>query len=197
VLGGLADMRDILVNARSCPDENLRTNLLISFVGQMQQTIQAESPAKSQTTLPETDILRTIQDLVNNTLPAHVSLHTSHLQTQQLYRPSPLVLLWPRLVLLPPAVIYAVGTLYSSRASIFEMAQEVKQTTEAFVRGWLLEPMREVIKTVRAGGDEGVIVRREGITADFDVGSSFPKFVSLTDFVCLVPGTHDSGFGSR
>jgi nuclear control of ATPase protein 2 len=164
-------MRDILANARTCSDVNLRTNLLVSFVDQMQRIIVAESPGEYQaTTPPDTDILRTIQDLVNTTIPAHVSMHTSYLQTQQLHRPTALVRLWPRLLLLPPAVIYAIGTLYSSRAGIFEMAKEVKETSEAFVRSWLLEPIREIIKTVRAGGDEGVIVRREGITADFDVG---------------------------
>ena len=49
------------------------------------------------------------------------------------------------------------------------MACDAKETLRGFVTGWLIEPLREIMKTVRAGGEDGVIVRKEGVAADFEV----------------------------
>jgi nuclear-control-of-ATPase protein 2 len=51
------------------------------------------------------------------------------------------------------------------------MAHDARETLENFFKDWLLEPIKDVIKTIRTGGEEGVIVRKEGVAADMDVGS--------------------------
>jgi nuclear-control-of-ATPase protein 2 len=92
------------------------------------------------------------------------------LKSRQLLRPSRLTQLWPRLVFLPPFILFSIKTLYSSRESLFALANDTQETLIKFVRGWLLEPLQDVIRTVRAGRDGGVIIRKEGIAADFAVG---------------------------
>ncbi|KAG6815740.1 hypothetical protein H0H87_011851 [Tephrocybe sp. NHM501043] len=92
--------------------------------------------------------------------------HQQLLESRDLLRPSRLTLIWPRLLLLPPLCFYALRSAYASRASLAEFAIDAKATAEGFVRGWLLDPLKDVVKTVRAGSEDGVIVQKEGIAAD-------------------------------
>ncbi|KAH0586219.1 hypothetical protein H2248_007475 [Termitomyces sp. 'cryptogamus'] len=93
-------------------------------------------------------------------------VHQRLLESKELCRPPRLILMWPRLLLLPPLCIYILRSAYTSRASLAELAFDAKATAEGFVRGWLLDPLKDVIKTVRAGSQDGVIVQKEGIAAD-------------------------------
>ncbi|KAJ7076389.1 NCA2-domain-containing protein [Mycena belliarum] len=113
-----------------------------------------------------TDNVEHVQRLSSSLLPAHTASHAHALQP--LRRPSRLILLWPTLVLLPPIALYTARTLYASRDSIVQMAGEAKATAAGFVRNSLLEPLREVLKTVRTGGEDGVIVHKEGVAADLE-----------------------------
>ncbi|KAJ7654165.1 ATP synthase regulation protein NCA2-domain-containing protein [Mycena rosella] len=99
-------------------------------------------------------------------LPNHIAAHGSAIQ--QFRRPSRLILLWPRLLLFPPLALYTIRSLYASRASIVEMALGAKETVEGFVKNSLIDPLKEILKTVRTGGEDGVIVRKEGVAADLD-----------------------------
>ncbi|KAG6377078.1 ATP synthase regulation protein NCA2-domain-containing protein [Boletus reticuloceps] len=94
--------------------------------------------------------------------------HASYLDDRDLRRPSRLTLMWPRLLLLPPLTLYCVKTLYASRATLTDLAVDTLETIHNFVTGWLLEPLREVFRTIRAGGEEGVIVRRSAVSADLN-----------------------------
>ncbi|KAF8914858.1 ATP synthase regulation protein NCA2-domain-containing protein [Mucidula mucida] len=101
-------------------------------------------------------------------LHSSIAANTEAKEHEQLTKPSRLVLLWPKLFLLPPLALYSTRLLYESRESLFDMALEAHDTIKAFVRGWLLDPMKDILDTVRARGDEGVIVRKEGVTADLE-----------------------------
>ncbi|KAG6890607.1 hypothetical protein C0995_006583 [Termitomyces sp. Mi166 len=103
--------------------------------------------------------------------------HRCLLESEELRRPSRLTLIWPQLLLLPPLCIYTLRSAYSSRASLAELAFDAKATAENFVKGWLLDPLKDVIKTVRAGSQDGVIVQKEGIAADLAV--SIPDYISF------------------
>jgi nuclear-control-of-ATPase protein 2 len=50
-----------------------------------------------------------------------------------------------------------------------ELAIDTKETVEGFAKNSLIDPLKEVLRTVRTGGEDGVIVRREGVVADLDV----------------------------
>ncbi|KAJ7606812.1 NCA2-domain-containing protein [Roridomyces roridus] len=107
-----------------------------------------------------------LQLVSSSLLPGHVADHASVIQ--QLQRPSRLILLWPKLLLLPPLTLYAVRTLYASRVTIAEMVLEAKETIEGFVKNSLVDPIKDILKTVRTGGEDGVIVRKEGVMADLE-----------------------------
>jgi len=76
-------------------------------------------------------------------------------------------------VLFPPLVLYACRSLYASRASLEDIAREALETLKGFVRGWLLEPLRDVLMTIRSGSDDGtgMLVHKEGVLADLEVSS--------------------------
>ena len=71
--------------------------------------------------------------------------------------------------------------------------QDVSRTLEEFARGagetvrgfwedWVVEPLRGIVRTVRAGREDGVIVTKESVRADLDVSvcwGSDPGFPSL------------------
>jgi nuclear-control-of-ATPase protein 2 len=183
VLGTLSKMRHLLETALGehpvpgGPDgfnphiDKLRT--IVKRILQLVDEDRVEEPSSPPPRSPGHNIFYIrLLVLAGNILPYHTSLHKYRLRAQHLLRPSRLALLWPRHVLGIPLIIYAIRQAYSSRASMVEVAQESIRTTEGFLRGYLLEPMRDVVKTVRAGGEDGIIVRKEGIAADMDVSFS-------------------------
>ncbi|KAF8204420.1 ATP synthase regulation protein NCA2-domain-containing protein [Mycena galopus ATCC 62051] len=115
---------------------------------------------------PGQDDAEGVQHISSLLLPGHIAEHFD--VVQQFRRPSRLTLLWPKLLLIPPLTLYALRSLYASRASIMEMARDAKETIAGFIRNSLIDPLKEVLKTVRTGGEDGVIVRKEGVAADFD-----------------------------
>jgi nuclear control of ATPase protein 2 len=184
VLGILTDMRDQLANALKEEMPVVHTNdvevddKLALFVDTLRRSMAGELASPLSTPSPPSlasthqDILENIQTLANDTLRTHLTQHMNYLQSQKLNRPSQLVLLWPRLLILLPMSVYLLHA-YASRASLVEMAQEVVDTLEMFFRDWLFEPVKDIIKTIRAGGEEGVIVTKEGVAADMDVSPLF------------------------
>ncbi|KAJ7216780.1 ATP synthase regulation protein NCA2-domain-containing protein [Mycena haematopus] len=68
----------------------------------------------------------------------------------------------------PALTLYALRSLYTSRASIVQLARDAKETAEGFLKNSLIDPLKEILKTVRTGGEDGVIVRKEGVAADLD-----------------------------
>ena len=81
------------------------------------------------------------------------------------------------------------------------MLKDARETVEGFVKGWLVEPLKEVLKTVRAGGAEGeagVIVSKEGVIADLEVTFLLCSLRFLFSLMfTLVVGTHDAFACSR
>lgn len=115
--------------------------------------------------------IQALAHLSNETLPELTRSHKRMLRDNGLLRPRSLVLIWPKVVLLPPLLLLACKSLYASRTSLKEVAKDAVETLRGFVRGWLLEPLRDVLRTVRSGSgdEEGVLVRKEGVLADLDV----------------------------
>ncbi|KAJ6486110.1 NCA2-domain-containing protein [Mycena vitilis] len=112
------------------------------------------------------DNVEHVQHISSTLLPSHIAEHNNTIQ--QLGRPSRLTRIWPTLLILPPVTLYTLRTLYASRASIMDMALEAKETLEGFIKNSLLDPLKEILKTVRTGGEDGVIVRKQGVAADLD-----------------------------
>lgn len=147
-IGELSEFRATLVDSQS----DQQAHHLLSIVGGAQE--EGVSP------------LATLFEL---TLPSLRTGHANVLETRQLTRPSRLVQMWPKLVLAPPIILSLIRSAYASREDLFDMALEAHDTVKAFVRGWLLEPVKDILNTVRTGAGEGMIVHKEGVTADLDV----------------------------
>ncbi|KAI8986214.1 NCA2-domain-containing protein [Trametes punicea] len=169
-LGVLAEMRDRLASALEKNSNDEAVAELAGFATYLQCIVDGE-----EAPLPEAldiisvgRVVESLSVLANCTLPSHTSLHSAELKSGQLRRPSRLTLIWPQLVFLPPLALYAIRTVYASRASLEELAKEAVETMKSFWESWVLEPLRGIVKTVRAGHDDGVIVTRESVRADLD-----------------------------
>ncbi|KAI0352663.1 NCA2-domain-containing protein [Trametes cingulata] len=172
VLGVLAELRDKLTATLEESDNDRAVAGLAEFTAFLQNIVEGEEVASLQLAegerIPVGRVVESLSVLANVTLPSHTSLHSAELKSGQLRRPSRLTLLWPRIVFLPPLALYAIRTAYASRASLEELAKEAVETVKSFWESWILEPLRGIIKTVRAGHDDGVIVTRESVRADLD-----------------------------
>lgn len=167
-LGRLAQLRGTLTSVVKDQPWNTRSfvQVLASIIGGEMDASYITAPADTikEDLSPVPELLR-LSTIVFATQKAS---HT-HILLRNLQRPSRLTLLWPKLLLLPPLCLFALRSAYTSRATLAEVAKDARETAEGFIKGWLIEPIKEVLHTVRAGGDDGVIVRKEGVAADFDV----------------------------
>ena len=161
VLGKLVGMRPALMRALTPKEGAPNPDFLVEFVVALGSATSIELSGRT--------ILSNFVELSKTILVTRKQEHASYLDDQDLRRPSRLTLLWPRLVLLPPLTLYCVKILYASRATVTDLAVGTVETIHNFVTDWLLEPLREVFRTIRAGGEEGVIVRREAVSADLNV----------------------------
>ncbi|KZT73903.1 NCA2-domain-containing protein [Daedalea quercina L-15889] len=168
MLGALVNMRDLL--ASSLEDESIEQGLakLNEFSFALLQIVRSESSRAMDVSAGPVpalqDIAAALPDATGD--PSSSLLQTSALHVRGLARPSRLTLLWPQLIFLPPLALYAAKTAYASRASLCQLGREAVETIKSFWEQWLLEPLRGVVKTVRAGGEDGVIVNRESVQAD-------------------------------
>ncbi|KAF9221674.1 NCA2-domain-containing protein [Gyrodon lividus] len=166
VLGKLMGMRPGLMqalrvkNGGSSAESVPNPSFLLDFVTALGTATSVQ--------LSEQNVLSNFMELYKAIFITRKEEHASYLEAHDLRRPSRLTLMWPRLLLLPPLTLYCVKTLYASRATLTDLAQDTLETAHNLVTDWLLEPLRGIFKTIRTGGEEGVIVRREAVSADLD-----------------------------
>lgn len=134
----------------------------------------------SDTQAMSSDIVTALQNFASNDIPLHAAAHNTRFAF--LSRPSRLTLLWPRLAIIPPISILLFRAIYGSRQSIAETALEIHDTLKGFWFGYVIEPVRSILETVRTGGDESArIVNQEAVKADLEVRGNFtPKSQSST-----------------
>ncbi|KAH7911721.1 NCA2-domain-containing protein [Hygrophoropsis aurantiaca] len=172
VLGKLVSLRPqlaaVLDDTQSTSSATNQEHTLAEFLNSLLNATSITQPEVTSLATQAQDILPIIHSVYTGIFTLHRKSHNEFLDTRDLRRPSRIALLWPRLFLLPPFTFYCVRYLYASRASILDGAQETVETVRGFLRDWLLEPVKDVIKTIRTGGEEGIIVRKEAIAADLD-----------------------------
>ena len=135
------------------------------LVGQHVDTTNLGSPSS---------LLDALVTTSSKVLPMHTSLHKEDLRTYSLLRPSRLVRIWPRLLVLPPLTLYAIQRISASQDTLLSLAKDAWETLKGFWRGWLVEPLVEIAKTVRAGGEGSIIVQKGSIDADLQVFICYP-----------------------
>jgi len=123
----------------------------------------------------ETGPLSDHNDLVTAFLALNTSkipqVSTTHaVGLSGLRRPSRLTRLWPRLLLIPPAAIIIFRLIYGSEKTLTEHCVQIGETIHGFWQNYLFQPLRDILDTVRTGGDEGSrLVSPEGVKADTEV----------------------------
>ena len=143
-----------------------------------------------------TSLLDALVTTSSKVLPMHTSLHKEDLRTYSLLRPSRLVRIWPRLLVLPPLTLYAIQRISASQDTLLSLAEEAWETMKGFWRGWLVEPLADIAKTVRTGGEGGIIVQKGSINADLEVCICHPQFLVLTSCFA-VTRAYDTITGQR
>jgi len=111
-------------------------------------------------------------DLSIKVLPGHKRKNLTIFAENKLKRPSNFALAWPKLVLGPPLLLYGFKLLYTSKTSLQEVAEDAWNTLRGLWQGWLIDPLKDVLRTVRTGGEGSVIVQREAIASDLAVSES-------------------------
>ncbi|EKM79254.1 hypothetical protein AGABI1DRAFT_120679 [Agaricus bisporus var. burnettii JB137-S8] len=170
ILGQLSRMRNFLVSILSDPSyEYSGTTHFLPKIQRFVEILDQKAAVDVDTAYPSTT--QALAHLSHETIPQLRVSHKQMLGNNALLRPRTLVLIWPKIVLIPLLSLYVCKSLYASRVSLEEVAKDAVETVKGFVRGWLLEPLRDVLKTVRssyADDGVGVLVRKEGVLADLD-----------------------------
>ncbi|KAK0201882.1 NCA2-domain-containing protein [Desarmillaria ectypa] len=168
ILGNLGTLRQSLADSfQSLQDgDEYLVSELSAFAGVLKGVIEGKT--LSDKFQSRAAALSDFRDIQNITLPSCITAYATTLKERQLRRPSRFVQLWPKFLLIPPLAAYTVRSLYASRASLAQMALDAHETVKSFIMGWLVEPCLDIIHTVRARGEDGVIVQKEGVTADLE-----------------------------
>ena len=177
-LGQLAKLRSII-------NETGTAKQYQSFLCGIVQVLSPESVG-NQSAATSVELLLKLSTSLLPSLSCH---HTSSLKSSStssfsfILRPGPLVLFWPHLLVLPPLSLYFYKSHTYWVPALLDLARDTKETIRGFLTGWLIEPLKEVLRTIR--GDEGQgggIVRTENVRADLEVriASSLPLPFSHT-----------------
>lgn len=161
-LGHLVVLTNALEQALGAETAAERIQGLQAFVNRFSNALQPDGNDSQDSTA-------TLSALVRSNIPRHISLHQEQIVIHGLQRPSRLTLIWPKLVLIPPLALLAARSLYNSRDSLSQTVHDTVETLKGFWEDWLLGPLKDVVKTVRAGSDEGVIITKESVKADLEV----------------------------
>ncbi|KAL1744523.1 ATP synthase regulation protein NCA2-domain-containing protein [Schizophyllum fasciatum] len=157
-LGSLASMRATL---RDAPSEQE----LAALVRRMGQ------PAQTQAAIGNGDfaLLPELTTLCTSVLPRQAAAHRARVQELGLLRPGYWTRMWPAFAMAPPILLALGGYAWRSREALLEMLRDAKETARGFLIGYLLEPIKDVVRTVRSGGDGGgMLVHREAVEADIE-----------------------------
>ncbi|EKM51872.1 uncharacterized protein PHACADRAFT_177281 [Phanerochaete carnosa HHB-10118-sp] len=165
VLGSLLELRGDLSKVAETTTMADRTELLRSFVGTFRVAVDRGQWDVANEVLGPTEFSFLLADSI---LPQHITSHDEQVSKHGLRKPSRLTRYWPRLVFLPPLALFGIRWLYHSRDSLEQTTVYVVETLKSFWNDWLLGPLKEVVKTVRAGSDEGVIITKESVNADLE-----------------------------
>lgn len=199
-LGALASMREVVYDAlagRGTADGGRER--LATIIGLLEWSLQDDGLGVTSTltySLPEKkgqlrelsgpEAIRTVipqlQGLLSIDLLTSRSAHIEAVRT--LARPSRWMQLWPRVVFLPPLAYLAFKLVFNSQAQLYESLADAKATVVGFWNGWVLEPIRGIVQTVRADHETTMVVSKEGLHSDLDV-SGLPGHLNAIHLTLL------------
>jgi nuclear-control-of-ATPase protein 2 len=168
-----------LMNKHDHLSRTLQENLdeRAAFLEVMSQALVGRHADIAQLGL-STSLLDALVTTSSKVLPMHASLHQEDLRAYSLLRPSRLVRIWPRLLVLPPLTLYTIQRIGASQDTLLSLAKDARETLKGFWQGWLVEPLAEIAKTVRAGGEGSIIIQKGSIGADLEVFTYYLRSLS-------------------
>lgn len=199
ILGELTELRESIDGLLSS-DEESNQDLLddkFSWIMLRISSTLLQSESSDELTAPDFSKRMSIPTLTSNIASdSFNSIHSISVlhkqQLGQLSRPHRLVLLWPKIVFIPPAALWLTKYLYASRESIWQTLDDIQGTISGFWNGWVVGPIREILNTVRTGGDASMaIVSKDSLHADMAV-RYFLKHFYISLMRNTVTGTDDS-----
>ena len=145
------------------------------------ETILVRHSPDSIRTSHLSDIPDFLHQFLTKLLPQHAETHKACMQPYQ--RPSGWTRVWPKVVFGPPTVLLVFRMIYNNRGSIRTSVVDAKETLKGFWVKWVIEPVKDILNTVRTGGESGPrVTSREGLKSDMDVSFStfFLFLISLS-----------------
>lgn len=124
------------------------------------------SPSLTSTTQPK-PTAQTLLPLMQDRLPSLIHHLRDPLTIHG--RPSRFTRLWIPLLMLPPLIRYTSTQARANQAWIRAQLQNAGETIRGWVVGWVWEPLMDVTKTLRTGG-EGLGVAPTTVDSDRAVG---------------------------
>ena len=112
-----------------------------------------------------------LQRVLQVTLPSHSAKHRNLFTVHQ--RPGRWARSWPHLLLFPPLILLTMRSAYQNRSSIYTTIIDAGHTIRSFWTERVIEPVRDILKTVKTSGDEGAarVISRDGLKSDMEVGA--------------------------
>ncbi|GAA5967967.1 hypothetical protein JCM11641_003683 [Rhodosporidiobolus odoratus] len=129
--------------------------------------LSLSSPSITASSPPTTpsDLAHSLSYLLTRTLPFHTSHFTS--LSSSLCPPSALTRAWPYLLTVPIASYAAAKLVYKNKDSLVKFARETAETVRGFVVDWVVQPVKQILDTVRGGETVG-LMGRESLKSDLD-----------------------------
>jgi nuclear control of ATPase protein 2 len=151
----------------SRPGSLLNTEEMVTFIRVLQETVDDEM---TEIRAGEHTLIESLSDLSNTKVPKAHRLH--NVELSGLRRPSRVMQLWPRLIIIPPVTLVLFRLVYGSRETLGQRLTQALDTVSGFWTSYLIQPVRDILDTVRTGGEEGVrLVSEEGVKADMEACS--------------------------
>lgn len=177
ILGELTELRESIDALLSISDEGNEVPIVDKVAWIMLRISSTLLQSESSGKLSSLDFAGPIQlpqlsdNVASSSLQSIHSITVLHnQQLSALSRPHRLVLLWPKILFLPPAALWLARYVYASRESLWQSIDDIRETLIGFWDGWVVGPIREILNTVRTGGDSGtVIVSKDSLQSDMDV----------------------------
>jgi nuclear-control-of-ATPase protein 2 len=101
---------------------------------------------------------------------------------------------WPTLVLAPVASVVLLRIAARNWDAVLAHLRDARETVRGFVIGWVWEPVRGLLETVRHGDQEGMIITKESLRSDVSVSTRMCQRLSHRWLTLAVaePGAYGS-----
>ncbi|KAH8925927.1 NCA2-domain-containing protein [Atractiella rhizophila] len=153
-------LQDMLSEAVEVLDRNLATSSM-ELKGKSKAIYPPSASAAGE------NIQGRLLQLLSRRFPSHTQFTSSELNS--LSRPSFMSRTWPALVLGPVALFFGIKYVFNRKAEIREWYLNARETVEGFVWGWVVQPVKDILGTIRGGEEHGLtLMGGDSLKSDLD-----------------------------